>query len=55
MLSVVRAALIRCALDVAARSTVACDARGWHGEHIEGHVGDSKKNIRELKVLCSRL
>ena len=40
---------IRCALAVAVHSTVACDARGWHGECIEGHAGDSKKHIRELR------
>ena len=50
VLSVVRAALIRFALDVAARSTVACDARGWHGEHIEGHVGECKKKHKGTQV-----
>ena len=34
---------IRCALGVALLSTAACDARGWHGERIDGLAGESKK------------
>ena len=41
---------IRCALGVALLSTAACDARGWHGERIEGHVGESKKKHKGTQV-----
>ena len=34
---------IRCALGVALLSTAACDARGLHGERIDGLAGESKK------------